>query len=230
MDDVLGDILQRFGDEATVIVMSDHGFAHFKRQFNLNTWLRDKGYIQPATCSSLFEDVRWSETRAYGLGLNGLYINQRGRERDGIVGPGSEREALIESLAHDLEAVRDVDGRPVIRKVYRADRACPGPELPLAPDLIIGYYRGYRSSWATGLGGITPEVLLDNDSAWSADHCAAPSEVPGILFSNRRIRAENPALADLAPTILAEFGLSRPSSMHGQNVFVEATPDVTRAL
>jgi bisphosphoglycerate-independent phosphoglycerate mutase (AlkP superfamily) len=66
---------------------------------------------------------------------------------------------------------------------------------------------------------LTGQVLLDNDSAWSADHCADAAEVPGVLFSNRPISATAPALVDLAPTILAEYGLRAPPSMEGRNVF-----------
>jgi len=67
---------------------------------------------------------------------------------------------------------------------------------------------------------MTKEVLLDNDSAWSADHCADVSEVPGIIFSNKPIGADAPALVDLAPSILTEFGLKIPSSIEGKNIFM----------
>jgi len=219
LDSVVGDILKRYGDKATIIVMSDHGFANFKRQFNVNSWLRENGYIQPANSSSILRDVDWLGTKAYGLGINGLYLNLRGRERDGIVEPGREREELIEELISKLEALRDVNGRSVIRKAHRTDKAYSGPATELAPDLIIGYCRGYRASWATCLGGMTKEVLLDNDSAWSADHCADVSEVPGVIFSNKLIGAGGPALIDVAPSILTEFGLKIPPSMVGRNIF-----------
>jgi bisphosphoglycerate-independent phosphoglycerate mutase (AlkP superfamily) len=66
---------------------------------------------------------------------------------------------------------------------------------------------------------MSDRVLLDNDSAWGADHCADVSEVPGIIFSNKAITAERPALIDVAPSILTEFGLRVPSSMEGKNIF-----------
>lgn len=224
MDRVVGDLLTRYGDHATLIAMSDHGMAHFKRQFNLCTWLRDNGYIQPADCTSLLGNVDWSRTRAYGLGLNGLYLNLKGRERDGIVDPGREREMLLSELVAKLEAVRDVDGRVVISKVYRADMVYSGAGMALAPDLVVGYRRGYRCSWGTALGGMTEEVLSDNTELWSADHCLAAEDVPGILFSNKPIHARSPTLLDLAPTILAEYGLNRPSAMVGRSVFEQAGP------
>ncbi len=219
LDQVVGNLVDRHGSQATIFVMSDHGFANFGRQFNLNSWLRDFGYLGPPQCSSIMHDVDWSLTSAYGLGINGLYLNLKGRERDGIVEPGEKANELMDELKERLETVRDVNGEPVIRNVYRADQVYSGNATALAPDLIVGYRRGYRASWATCLGDLTPDVLLDNDSAWSADHCADALEVPGILFCNRPFGAKSPALVDVAPSILAEFGLPVPSSMTGHSIF-----------
>ena len=218
MDAVVGDLLKRYGNKAHIIVMSDHGFSNFKRQFNLNTWLRDNGYLGPPDCTSVLANADWSKSRAFGLGINGLYLNLKGRECYGVVEP-DEKDQLLDKLVAKLEAVRDKDGRKVIRKVHRTDKAYSGPALKYAPDLIVGYSRDYRGSWKTALGDITDEVLLDNDSAWAADHCMDASEVPGVLFSNRPISSSAPSLVDLAPSILTEFGLKIPSTMVGQNIF-----------
>lgn len=219
LDDVIGELMDRYAGKASLIVMSDHGFANFGRQFNLNTWLRGWGYLGPPDCTSLMTDVDWSQTSAYGLGINGLYLNLKGRERDGIVEPGDQREALLAELIERLEGVTDTNGQPVIRGVHRSDKIYQGDATALAPDLIIGYRRGYRASWETIMGGIGSEVLLDNDNAWSADHCADALEVPGVLFSSRPIRRASPSLVDLAPSILAEFGLPVPSRMVGKDIF-----------
>jgi predicted AlkP superfamily phosphohydrolase/phosphomutase len=219
MDGLVGGLMKRYGDTAHIIIMSDHGFANFRRQFNLNTWLRDNGYLGPPETTSFYTDADWSKTRAYGLGINSLYLNQKGREEYGIVDPGAERERLLEELVQKLEAVRDSDGRAVVCKVRRADRTYTGPLSRYAPDLIVGYSRDFRCSWKSCLGDITKEILSDNDSAWAADHCMDSSELPGILFSNRPIESPLPALTDLAPSILTAFGLAVPSSMTGKNIF-----------
>ena len=220
MDDVLGDIMARYGDKATVIVMSDHGFANFKRQFNLNTWLKKNGYLYPADATSvLAPDIDWSKTKAYGLGINGLYLNLQGRERDGIVIDGDEKEKLLQEIVTKLQAEKDVNGNLIIRQAHRTDQAYFGPAARLAPDIIVGYTRGYRASWDTCLGGMNEDVLSDNDSAWSADHCADISEVPGIIFSNKPIAKSDPSLIDVAPSVLAEFGMNTPETMQGKNIF-----------
>ena len=130
LDQVVGDLMDRYGDRATLFVMSDHGFANFGRQFNLNSWLRDYGYLGPPSCTSIMHDVDWSLTYAYGLGINGLYLNLKGRERDGVVEPGEKANELLDELKERLEAVVNVNGESVIRGVYRADRiysAAPPP-------------------------------------------------------------------------------------------------------
>jgi predicted AlkP superfamily phosphohydrolase/phosphomutase len=219
MDSVMGDIIKRYGKEATILAMSDHGFANFKRQFNLNTWLQKEGYLGPEDAKSVLVDVDWSKTRAYGLGINGLYLNMIGRERDGIVAQGSEREELLDELVTKLQSIKDTNGQPVIRNAYRSDKVYKGDATRLAPDIIVGYHRGYRASWVTCLGNTTDEVLTDNESAWSADHCGDPLEVPGVLFSNKPITVDDPALIDVAPSILAEYGLEIPKTMQGKNIF-----------
>lgn len=134
MDRVVGDIADQYGDEATIFVMSDHGFCNFRRQFNLNTWLRDNGYLGPSDARSFFNPplealVDWHGTRAYGLGLNALYINLAGRERDGIVQP-DERDTLLNEIKEKLLAVRDpLNGRPVIAEVDRTDEVYSGPSV-----------------------------------------------------------------------------------------------------
>lgn len=219
LDGVVRDLMERYGSRATIFVMSDHGFANFGRQFNLNSWLRENGYLGPPGCTSLMSDVDWSLTYAYGLGINGLYLNLKGRERDGIVEPGDKQEELLAELKERLEGVTDFNGERVIGNVYRADQVYAGVATALAPDLVVGYRRGYRASWATMLGDLTPEILLDNDSPWSADHCADALEVPGVVFCNRPFGAKGPSLADVAPSILTEFGLPTPPAMTGRSIF-----------
>lgn len=220
MDQVMGRLLQRFGDQAVVMLMSDHGFANFKRQFHLNSWLRQEGYIQPRNCDSLGSGaVDWARTSAYGVGLNSLFLNLQGREAQGSV-PSERRPAILAELSAKLLAVRDPDsGEPVVARVYRADEIYSGPHLQSAPDLLIGYQRGYRASWATTLGDMPDAIVTDNDSAWSADHCIAAEQVPGVIFSSRPIASSSPAIIDMAPTILQTLGLDPPADMEGRSIF-----------
>ncbi|MGA7381906.1 MAG: alkaline phosphatase family protein [Terriglobales bacterium] len=225
IDQVLGEVLPKLDDHTTLLVLSDHGFAPYYRSFNLNTWLLNNGYIKLKSGASSdptepWANVDWSQTRAYGLGLNGLYVNLRGREREGIVEPGAAANALIRELKEKLLSVRDPQGGlAVITRVDVASEVYQGPYSRSGPDLVVGYNRGYRAGWKTILGAFPAEILEDNLNPWSGDHCMDSTLVPGVLLSNREIKADTPALTDIAPTILAEFGIAKSKDMIGQSVF-----------
>ncbi len=225
MDKLLAKAMEKVDKNTVLIVMSDHGFSPFRRSFNLNTWLKESGYhtlINPwkQGREDLFMNTNWSRTKAYAFGLNSLYINQRGREAEGVVNPGAEKEALVREIAHKLENFRDpkTGERPVLRAFVAKD-VYQGPYVEEAPDIIVGYNHGYRTSWAAPLGRIPKEIVEDNKEKWSGDHCMAPEVVPGILLTNRKIKAKSPALYDLTPTILKIFGVEIPKEIKGKPIF-----------
>ena len=225
MDQVLGEVLPHLDDRTVLLVVSDHGFAPYYRSFNLNTWLLHNGYINlkgdgTPDSSQPFANVDWTQTRAYGLGLNGLYLNLRGRESNGIVEPGTQADRLLAELRARLLAVQDPQSKlQVITRVDLASEVYQGPYARSGPDMLVGYNRGYRAGWQTILGSFPPEELEDNNNPWSGDHCMDYTLVPGVLLSNRKIAANAPALTDIAPTILAEFGIAKTQGMIGKSVF-----------
>jgi predicted AlkP superfamily phosphohydrolase/phosphomutase len=224
MDRLVGKVLPAVDDGALLLVCSDHGFAPFARQFHLNSWLRREGYltVRPESekrTESTIADVDWTRTAAYGMGFNGLYLNSRGREGQGIVG-ADEAPALARRLARELEALTDPEGegRPVAR-VYRRDDLYRGDLTPLMPDLLVGYAPGYRCSSSSVLGSTGPEIVEWNPWPWSGDHSMAYERVPGTLLSSRSLRKQTPTILDLPVTILEWFGIEPPADMVGSSIF-----------
>lgn len=217
MDRVLGRTME-FVDSATALyVLSDHGFTSFRRGVNLNSWLLGEGYLAlNGESGEYFEGIDWSRTRAYTFGLGGLYLNLRGREAQGIVDE-KEAAALRGEIAAKLTGLLD-GGAIAIVKAYETAAVHRGPYLGAAPDLIIGYAEGYRASWDAAVGKVAANVFEDNRKAWCGDHCVDPSLVPGVLFSNRPIPAEDPGIEDLAPTALGLFGVGAPAWMEGRSM------------
>jgi len=224
VDGVVGKILANIDDKTTLILMSDHGFASFRRAIHLNTWLKNEGYItlideSKQAESEYFLNVDWSKTQLYGLGFNGIYVNQKGREANGIVSR-AEKDALLQEVSQKLLAMRDPEnGKKIVDRVYLGREIYSGEQLENAPDLVVGYNRGYRASWETAVGNFSLDWIQDNMDPWSGDHCMAAELVPGIVMSNKEIKSTNPMLYDLAPTILAEFGIEKDSQMVGNSIF-----------
>jgi hypothetical protein len=212
-DAIVGETLRRLGEDGTLIVMSDHGFTSWRRAFNLNTWLKENGYlalIDPERQgeAEYFGNVDWSRTQAYGLGFSGLYLNLRGRERFGSV-PPEGRGLLIGEIKRGLLRVTDPKtGEPAITKVYVRDETFQdGEGRADGPDLIVGYAAGVRASDDTALGVIPRELFVDNTEKWSGDHIMDHEAVPGVLFSSRPLRRPARSLKELRATLLAEFGI-----------------------
>lgn len=219
-DALLGRLLARLNPDDVLMVISDHGFNSFRRGINLNSWLRQEGYLAlkaGATGTALWlRDVDWSKTRAYCLGLTGLFLNLAGREGQGTVAK-PDAAALKAELQAKLKDLLDPETREIgIREAFDPMALYSGPYLENAPDLLIGYNAGYRTSWDCARGVVGGPIFQDNARPWSGDHCIDPRLVPGVFFSNRRTTTENPALIDLAPTALKLFGVSPPPYMDGR--------------
>jgi predicted AlkP superfamily phosphohydrolase/phosphomutase len=226
-DEMVGRIVAQMNSDDLLLVISDHGFQSFKRGVNVNTWLQQNGLLSLKPDRSeggeWFDGVDWMRTKAYAFGLGGAYINQAGREGEGIVQPGEETEEVKRRIIEGLSGLRDPEkGETAINEVFD-NRAVygAGPYLQNGPDLIIGYNRGYRASWEAAVGQVTREVIKDNTKSWSGDHCIDPRLVPGVIFSSRRIVSDDPGIMDLAPTILDLFGLAIPGHMTGNKLNIE---------
>jgi predicted AlkP superfamily phosphohydrolase/phosphomutase len=221
MDDLVGKTMARCQDKTTLLmVISDHGFGPFRRGVDLNHWLEESGYLTLQDDRRDLEHlagVDWSKTRAFAIGLAGIYINIKGKYSQGIVDSGGAADNLRQEISERLTALIDPENRTsAVKRVYIASKFYKGPYRENGPDLIVGYQRGYRVSWETAIGRTTKTVFHSNKKAWSGDHCVDPSLVPGILFCNRFVENENPRLIDIGPTVLSMFGAAVPDYMDGK--------------
>jgi predicted AlkP superfamily phosphohydrolase/phosphomutase len=221
MDQLVGRTLEKCRNSDTMLmVLSDHGFNTFRRGIDLNRWLEENGYLvvdDAQRNQDYLAGVDWSRTRAFAIGLTGIFINTRGKYEQGIVDPGDEAQSLRDEIAAKLGRVTDPQtDAPAIKRVYQAVKAYRGPYKENAPDLIVGYASGYRVSWDAAVGRTSRQIFHDNKKAWSGDHCVDPSVVPGVLFSSHQVMSDAPRLLDLAPTVLELFGCPIPDYMDGQ--------------
>ena len=233
-DAFVGEVLQHLDPGTPVMIVSDHGFHSFRSAVNLNTWLVERGYMVlqgqvpgEKKLDDLFggggtfwENVDWSRTRAYAMGLGQIYVNLQGREGKGIV-PEHEYDQLLDSLIIDLLSFLDPTTQDrVVAGVYKRSEIYSGPYFHAAADLQVGLESGYRTSWQTALGGAPPNVIEPNMKKWSGDHGSSDyKDTAGILITNRKATAGPTRIIDIAPTVLKFFGLAIPADIDGRPLF-----------
>lgn len=231
MDDLVGRVQKDLNAGDVLFVLSDHGFCDFSRGVNLNVWLRDNGYLtvtDGTEAGDYLAGVDWSRTRAYAFGLSGIYINQQGREANGIVA-AKDAASLRQEIIGKLSDLPDPDrGCRAVHRVYDCHREYTGPYVSNGPDVIVGYAKGYRASWENAVGRVDGPLFRDNDRPWSGDHCVDPELVPGMLLVNRPLPAGlSPSILDFAPTILRLFGVPLASYFDGHPWDLNASKDPT---
>jgi len=186
-----------------------NGYAAVEGQDAPETAVGEKGFLM---------DFDWTRTRAYAIGLSSMYLNIQGRERNGIV-PPEQADALIQELREKLLAVTDPDtGEKVFEELYSRD-VYSGVAVHDAPDISLGYARGYQNTKSAAKGAIPKELLIPNLDKWSGDHVASNfSRIPGMLFVNRPLAAEEPDIRDLGVTTLAYVDVKPPEDFEGRNL------------
>jgi predicted AlkP superfamily phosphohydrolase/phosphomutase len=233
MDAIVGDAMASAEKRhASLIVLSDHGFASFRKSVNYNTWLVMNGYmtlktgvqVRDRNVEMLFdqgqfwENVDWSHTRAYAMGLGEMYINVKGREAQGIVNPGPEYDALKAELKSRLVTMTDPETMEhPVRRVLAREEIYRQFDPNMIPDLFVTNNDGYRVSWQTSLGGIPKALIEPNKQVWSGDHCSVdPEIVKGIFFYNRKLATPRaPYIADVYPTVLGLLEVKAPYELDG---------------
>jgi predicted AlkP superfamily phosphohydrolase/phosphomutase len=233
-DQFVGEVLEHLEPGTALMIVSDHGFHSYRKSVNLNTWLVQQGYMavqgqQPGEkkLDDLFgggefwENVDWSRTRAYAMGLGQVYFNLRGREGQGIVSPGAEARQLADELSQKLLTMTDPeDGSRIVRAVYKRDDVYTGEYLQNASELQVGMEEGYRVSWQTTLGGSPQGIVYPNEKKWSGDHGGFDfATTAGVLIANRRLTRPEASIVDIAPTVLKYFGLQIPADIDGKALF-----------
>lgn len=224
-DEIVGEAVSYCDPETLLMVVSDHGFASFQRKIHLNTWLHREGYlalkpgVEPGSSAGDFlRFVDWDRTRAYAVGLSGLYLNLRGREGQGIVDP-ADAPGLRQEISGRLRGLVDPErGAVAVREAFSRESVYSGPRTQDAPDVLLACSPGFRVSSATAMGGLGDKLFTDNTRQWSGDHAVDPVSVPGVLFMDAPFRDENPHLLDLAPTILKALGVPEDGDLEGRSL------------
>jgi len=232
-DEFVGEVVSRIDPATPVLIVSDHGFHSFRQSVNLNTWLVGEGFMaiqgqQPGEKKlqdlfgggTFWENVDWSRTKAYAMGLGQIYVNLKGRERQGIVSPEDSNNVQDALVGRLLTMADPKTGARMVDAVYKRDDVYKGEFLKNASELQVGLADGYRVSWQSTLGGSPPGLVYPNMKKWSGDHGSYDyKQTSGTLISSRPIGSEPVDIMDIAPTVLRYFGVPIPPDIDGKPIY-----------
>jgi predicted AlkP superfamily phosphohydrolase/phosphomutase len=227
VDDILRELVTLAGEDATVIVVSDHGFGPTRDVFHVNTWLQRQGYLHWAEAGDEgggdgtlvgFKDVTrhvraldWSKTIAFAATPSSQGIHIVGKV------PGTEdplpddvRRRLREEISAGLRELRREDGTPLVTRIDLRDEAFAGPYEAIGPDISMAFAD-------QGTMSILPadEVLVQRPQL--GGHHAED----GVFIAMGRgipagAEVGDVSLIDVAPLVLHRLGLGVPEDLDGR--------------
>lgn len=140
IDKAIGEIKEELSKEDTLLIFSDHGFERLKQDIFINKILKEEGLLNIDN-SSDFSGLDYS-TKAFAQDPARIYINLKGKYFRGSV-KISEKEKIMKKI-ENLFSSLNIDGKKVIKKIYRKEEIYRGPYLNSAPDLILLSERGFN--------------------------------------------------------------------------------------
>lgn len=219
LDLALGALLEAAGPDTNVIVLSDHGFAPYRLEFNVSSWLVEQGYArlegrpdpepwgdrgyadyQEAVERSRMARVDLARTRAWASqtecegNFGSIRLNVAGREPHGVVAP-ADADALLAELERALLDLRAAD-RQIVLRVWRGHDLYPGPHADVVPDLIFETVPDHQVVANDDQPTFVQRDVPRPNHAWKGIFVAAGPDI-----APRAERGEVSVL-DLAPTAL----------------------------
>lgn len=122
LDDLVGEILTRAGKETKILFLSDHGFTTLKEEVYLNRWLWENDYLKfTKPIPESLKDIH-PKSKAYALYPGRIFINLKGREKNGSVNPGYEFESLKGQIKNELFQIKSsVAKETVIKEILNPE-------------------------------------------------------------------------------------------------------------
>ncbi len=209
IDDMLARVRGRLDDDATLLVMSDHGFCTLKKEVYINYWLQERGWLcfdgpQPPKLHQITVN-----SIAYSLDPGRIMLNVAGREPRGSVQPGPAYELIRDKIAAAAMELRDPDdGTPMVGGVLRREEIYHGPLLPQAADLILVPRNGYDLK-----GPLGKPALTFKGSELVGMHTYDDAM---LYIQGQNILPGDWGVVDVMPTILQLMGVRVPEGLDGK--------------
>lgn len=163
-----------------------------------------------------FNDVDWSQTKAYSDGNYGqIFINLKGREPQGIVEPDEEYQRVRAEIMDRLREIVDPDtNEELIGPIWTREELYSGAHLEQAPDICF-LPRDMRYL-AQGNTDFNSNRFITKAFTNSGSH-----RMNGIVIARGHhlrsdVRVPQARIYDVMPTILHQMGIEIPDDVDGR--------------
>jgi predicted AlkP superfamily phosphohydrolase/phosphomutase len=189
IDRVIGEIAGKISDEDLLIIHSDHGFERLDYDVYINYLLMQEGFLQIKDTQNIALDNIDYGTKAFALDPARIYLNRKGRYPRGTVDQTDIAEILdrLEKLFNSLR----INGRRVIRDIYRKEQLYTGPCVENAPDMVLVGAEGFNLR-----ANIKAEKLYDK-GIFGGKHTQDTAFLMIRGLSNTSIVPDIPAISDI---------------------------------
>ncbi len=208
VDKFIGEMADRVGDSATLMLMSDHGFTSIEKEIAINCWLRENGYLKfenepPDNLPEIS-----AESRAFALDPSKIFINIKGKYPKGCVNPGAEERELVAELVEKCKHIRLPEtGEEIIEAVHTKEEIYNGPYIEEAADIIL------TPKWHYDMKGTIKRMEFAKTEIFTGMHT---HDDAFFFIKGKDVREDKKInVVDLAPTILTIMGSRVPEEMDG---------------
>lgn len=230
-DRAVADVLVDLPEDTLILIISDHGFGAGELNFNVQTFLKDSGFlftrgietdpeqlIQSGSWFSYTENgkgytVDWTRTKAYmaAPGSYGVNINLKGRQKEGIVSR-KEFDFVRTQIIDQLHTVKHpVTKSPLFKKILRSEEVYSGDSQNRAPDIIL-IPQDY---------GVMINHNLIPGQWFTSPEQKGMHRQEGIFLATgptvkKNYKLNKAKLEDIVPTVLDYFGIPIPDYVEGE--------------
>ncbi|MFP4050468.1 MAG: alkaline phosphatase family protein [Thermoplasmata archaeon] len=187
VDEIIGDIVDKMGDNDRLIALSDHGMEQIKENVNVNAHLEKHGFLKLGDKPNERYKNMAEGTKAFALDPGRIYINRKGRYPRGQV---EDPEELIEDIIASFDDLT-YEGQEVIKKIRRRDEIYKGEYIDRAPDLVLTPNKGFNLKGAVKYDGIFEQNIFNGKH----------TEHNAFLYCNNLELPDDPVIEDVRSLI-----------------------------
>ena len=179
IDKAVGEIFEKKEKEDLFLMFSDHGFERLEKEIYLNPLLEKEGFLKREKTEDPFLLGVGERSLAFSLDPGRIYLNLEGKFPKGYV-KENEKEKILKELEKFFSDFK-INGKKVIKRIFRKEEIYHGKFLDKAPDLVLLSEEGFD------LKGRFNEIQIEKKGIFTGKH----KYENAFFFCNKKEKIKN---------------------------------------